>query len=171
MKTHACKRACLLILAAAVCSLPARAGDTPNFTGAWCVSGEGLVITFLGEDSLRINSLRDESVSGAGKYEQSDTTLVASIENEELHLEMGYRYAWQADTLVRARIMFFKVNGDSVNHPRQWLRMSRCQPELHKADSDSEEKDASVENAPHQAGAGEQTRPADKEEKSDLKSK
>ncbi|MFW5774924.1 MAG: hypothetical protein ACOCW2_01425 [Chitinivibrionales bacterium] len=97
------------------------------FDGTWCVSDEGLVISFLGSDSLAIASLRDESVSGRGTYAIKDTILVASIQSEELTMEMGYHYKWRTDSLVRARITFFTLNGDSVNHPHHWLKMIRCE--------------------------------------------
>ena len=98
-----------------------------RFSGDWCVSGEGLVISFYGKDSLKISNLQDEGMNGIGAYVQTESTLVASVANEELELEMAYQYKWQDDTLVRARIMYFTVNGDSVNHPQQWMRMARCQ--------------------------------------------
>ncbi len=114
-------------IAAVVLSVVLPLSSQQKFEGTWCVSDEGLVITFQNEDSLSIASLRDESVSGNGTYSVKDTVLVASIESEDLTMEMGYHYKWRSDSLIRARILYFTLNGDSVNHPHHWLKMSRCE--------------------------------------------
>ncbi|MFP4417792.1 MAG: hypothetical protein ACLFSB_11025 [Chitinispirillaceae bacterium] len=114
-----------LLMAVIFFSLPL--SSEQKFDGTWCVNDEGLVISFLGDDSLSIASLRDESVSGRGTYSIQDTILVASIQSEELTMEMGYHYKWRTDSLVRARITHFTLNGDSVNHPHHWLKMMRCE--------------------------------------------
>lgn len=148
MQSHLARFHAFVLAVALACASLSADGER-TFAGSWCVSGEGLVITFFSADSLHVKSLHDESISGAGVYTLSDSLLHASIENEDLALEMGYRYAWQADTLVRAKIMFFKVNGDSVNHPRQWLRMSKCESARTGAaapDDTAGEKAAASEN-------------------------
>jgi hypothetical protein len=98
------------------------------FSGTWCVGHEGLVITFVGKDSLHVTSLRDESIDGRGTYAKKGSTLTATLRSEEVELKMGYRYKVREDSTIRARILFFTVDGDSVNHPRRWLHMVRCDP-------------------------------------------
>jgi hypothetical protein len=104
------------------------AGESPTFEGSWCVGREGLLITFTGRDSLSVTNLRDESVQGSGTYVADDSMLTATMSTEELTLEMGYQYRWSNDSLLRAKITYFTIDGDSVNHPRRWLRMRRCDP-------------------------------------------
>lgn len=104
-------------------------GTGPAFEGSWCVGREGLLITFSGADSLSVTNLRDESVQGTGTYVSDDSLLTATMSTEELELKMGYQYRWTSDSLLRAKILYFTVDGDSVNHPRRWLRMRRCDPE------------------------------------------
>jgi hypothetical protein len=99
------------------------------FSGTWCVGREGLVITFTGKDSIKVSSLSDESISGRGTYRKKGETLTATLVNEDLELKMGYNYQVKPDSTLRARIIFFTVNGDSVNHPKRWMRMKRCDPE------------------------------------------
>jgi|GEM_PF-3180873 len=98
------------------------------FSGTWCVGREGLVITFIGKDSIRVTSLTDESIDGRGTYTKKGETLTATVAKDSLTLKMGYRYQVRPDSTVRAKITFFTINGDSVNHPRRWLRMKRCDP-------------------------------------------
>ncbi|MBD3317922.1 MAG: hypothetical protein GF344_19230 [Chitinivibrionales bacterium] len=117
-----------LTAAATMLSIPTFA-EKPAFEGSWCVGREGLLITFSGDDSLSVTNLRDEGVQGAGTYTVDDSMLTASMSTEELTLEMGYQYRWTSDSLLRAKITFFTIDGDSVNHPRRWLRMRRCDPD------------------------------------------
>lgn len=97
--------------------------------GTWCVGREGLVISFFGKDSLSVSSRRDETMQGLGRYEKRDSLLITTITNEDLKIEMGYRYKWKSDSLIRAKILYVSVNGDSINHPRRWLRMRLCDPD------------------------------------------
>ena len=62
---------------------------------------------------------------------------------------MGYEYKVREDSSIRAKILFFAVNGDSVNHPRRWLRMKRCDPEkgILPDDEDEEEDEEEDESA------------------------
>ncbi len=99
------------------------------FSGTWCVGGQGLVISFLGEDSLSFANLADESMKGIGTFEQKDSVLYASVANDELDIGMGYQYKVRNDSIIQAKFLFLTVNGDSVNHPVQWLQMRRCDPD------------------------------------------
>ncbi len=109
--------------------LYAVAENTGTFSGTWCVGGQGLVISFLGKDSLSVTNVADESMKGVGTYEQKDTLLFASVANDELDIGMGYQYKIRSDSLVQAKFLYLTVNGDSVNHPVQWLQMRRCDPD------------------------------------------
>jgi hypothetical protein len=117
----------VIVAACAVSQAPA--ATPPNIlTGTWCVGREGLVISFGGKDSIRVTSSSDESIDGRGTYTKKGETLTATLTNEDLTLRMGYRYQIKPDSSIRARILFFTVNGDSVNHPVRWLQMKRCDP-------------------------------------------
>jgi hypothetical protein len=114
-------------LAVALCTArPAVSGRL--FSGTWCVGHEGLVITFIGKDSIQVKSLSDTSINGQGTYVSKGQTLTATMHNKDVELKMGYRFQARPDSTIRAKIDFFTVNGDSVNHPKQWLRMKRCNP-------------------------------------------
>ncbi len=117
----------LVSLLALALAAPSSPGDL--FSGTWCVGQEGLVITFVGKDSMHVTSLTDESINGWGTYKKKGTRLTATLTNEDLELTMGYRYKVQEDSSIRAKILFFTVDGDSVNHPQRWMRMSKCDPE------------------------------------------
>jgi hypothetical protein len=107
------------------------------FSGTWCIGDERLIITFSGKDSLYVSSLKDESIQGKGTYEIKDSTLIASVVNEELELRMGYRYKKKNKNTLRAKIIFLTVDGDSVNHPRRWMRMEKCNPETYQFSDDT----------------------------------
>lgn len=98
------------------------------FTGSWCIGREAMIITFEGNDSLHVTSLRDESIHGRGSYETRDSTLIVRVVNEDLTMEMGYRYRVKNGNTMRAKILFLIVDGDSVAHPKRWMRMRRCDP-------------------------------------------
>lgn len=117
------------VLALCLAAFNAAAAPADIFKGTWCVGREGLVISFSGKDSISVSSLSDESVNGRGTYEKKGQSLTATLTNEDLLLKMGYQYEVKQDSSIRARITFFTVNGDSVNHPKRWLRMKRCDPE------------------------------------------
>lgn len=109
------------------------------FTGTWCIGAERLIITFTGKDSLHVSSKRDETIQGKGTYEQTDSTLTATILNEDLILKMGYRYKKKSDDMLRAKIAYITVDGDSVNHPRRWMKMEKCDPEKYAFPEETEE--------------------------------
>jgi len=107
------------------------------FSGTWCIGDERLTITFSGNDSLYISSLKDESIQGKGTYEIKDSILIANVVNDELKLSMGYRYKKKNKKALKAKIIFLTVDGDSVNHPRRWMRMERCNPDTYVFPEDS----------------------------------
>ena len=137
MNYRVCTAGALLILF----SLSLSNSADKIFTGTWCVGREGLVITFIGKDSIHVTSLSDESVNGRGTYARKGTKLTAKLTSEELELNMGYQYKIREDSTIKAKILFFTVNGDSVNHPRRWLRMKRCDPEKGIIPEDDEEEE------------------------------
>ena len=98
------------------------------FKGTWCVGEERLIITFKGGDSLYVSSKKDEAIQGKGTYTKTDSTFTATIKNEDLTLVMGYRYQKKSKNILRAKITFITVDGDSVNHRRRWMKMERCDP-------------------------------------------
>jgi hypothetical protein len=99
------------------------------FSGTWCIGDEKLVITFKGNDSLFVSSKKDETIQGKGNYTLKDSMLIATMINEDLELKMGYRFKKKDNHTMRAKIVFFTVDGDSVNHPRRWMRMEQCNPD------------------------------------------
>ncbi len=107
------------------------------FSGTWCIGNERLIITFSGEDSLSVTSLRDESIQGKGTFEIKDSLLIANVINDELELKMGYRYKKRDNNSLRAKIVFLTVDGDSVNHPRRWMRMEKCNPDTYEFSDDT----------------------------------
>lgn len=109
------------------------------FTGTWCVGAERLVIAFSGKDSLYVSSKRDETIQGKGTYEKTDSTLTATIINDDLTLKMGYLYKKKSDDMIRAKIEYITVDGDSVNHRRRWMRMEKCDPEKFVFPEETEE--------------------------------
>ncbi len=109
------------------------------FSGTWCIGDERLIITFSGKDSLAVNSLRDETVQGRGTYQIKDSILIATMINDEMELKMGYRFKEKDKRTIRTKIKFFTVDGDSVNHPRRWLRMERCDPKTFSFPEEEEE--------------------------------
>lgn len=109
------------------------------FTGTWCIGAEKLIITFAAKDSLYVSSKRDETIQGQGTYVKTDSTLTATIINEDLTLKMGYRYRKKSEDMLRAKIAYITVDGDSVNHPRRWMRMEKCNPEKFVFPEDTEE--------------------------------
>jgi hypothetical protein len=96
--------------------------------GTWCVEEENLVITFKEEDSLAVRSTTEEGVNGTGAYRKNDTLFEATVHNGEVTIEMGYRYKWLGSKILKALPIYFTVDGDSVNHPTYWMKMSRCDP-------------------------------------------
>ena len=130
----------LLVIAIGLTIFSVTAKTTKPFTGTWCIGGERLVIEFVGTDSIHISSKADASINGRGVYTKNDTAFTASLLNDGLSLKMGYRYEMKSSDKIKAKITFFTVDGDSVNHPRRWLRMSKCDdPE--KFDFEAAEKE------------------------------
>ncbi len=133
----------VLVLLTILLYIPASSKDD-FFTGTWCIGDERLIITFTGQDSLHIASLKDESINGTGTYEKKDSTLIATILNDELELKMGYKYKKKSNSKIKAKIFFFTVDGDSVNHPHRWMRMERCDPKSYsfpEEEGDENEED------------------------------
>ena len=112
--------------------------------GTWCIGDERLIITFSTGDSLYVSSKRDETIQGRGTYEKTDSTLTATILNEDLILKMGYRYKKKSDDMLRAKIAYITVDGDSVNHPRRWMKMEKCDPEKYVFPEEVEDDKESI---------------------------
>jgi hypothetical protein len=129
-------------LTIALFSLSLAGAKKSPFKGTWCIGRDRMVIDFIGKDSIHIYSKADESVNGRGTFIKNDTTFVASLKNNDLELKMGYQYRLVDSESLKAKITFFTVDGDSVDHPKRWLRMSKCDPESF----DFESIDAKEEN-------------------------
>lgn len=99
------------------------------FDGTWCIGNQRLVIEFLGNDSIHITSRSDESIDGKGTFVKNDSSFTATLINDDLELKMGYRYKMRDENRLKAKITFFTVDGDSVDHPERWLRMEKCNPD------------------------------------------
>jgi hypothetical protein len=96
--------------------VPAFSGKTMN--GTWCIEQEGLTITFAGKDSLTVSSTEEDGVTGKGSYTMSDSIFSATVANEELSVKLGYRYAWQKDSTINAKQIYFIVDKDTAeNNP------------------------------------------------------
>lgn len=102
------------------------AQDNNTLLGTWCVGEDGLVLTFEGEDTLKVASLSDESVSGTGIYKKNDSAFTATVANGDVEMKMRYRYQWVGNDTVKAKAEFFTINGDSVSFPEEWMSMTRC---------------------------------------------
>ena len=133
------KKLNLYIIILSIISLFSTVTSDDFFTGTWCIGAERLIITFAAKDSLYVTSKRDETIQGKGTYEKTDSTLTATIINEDLTLKMGYRYKKKSDDMLRAKIAYITVDGDSVNHPRRWMRMEKCDPEKFVFPEETEE--------------------------------
>ena len=110
------------------------------FSGTWCIGDERLVITFKGSDTINFYSLRDEAISGDGTYIITDSTLTAIVQNDDLELRMGYKYKKRNNASLRAKFLFFTVDGDSVDHPKRWMRMEQCNPDTLSAEDTSDKE-------------------------------
>ncbi|MBD3418705.1 MAG: hypothetical protein GF398_01175 [Chitinivibrionales bacterium] len=97
-----------------------------GLSGDWCIEKEGLIIHFTGRDSLRVSSSTEEGVSGNGFYKMNDSTLRATVRNEDLIIEMGYNYKWKNDSTLLAKPAFLIINADTVEHTDTWMNMSKC---------------------------------------------
>jgi hypothetical protein len=129
----------ILIITSLLCACPyaahaakkkvaAAKTKTALFTGKWCVSNEGLVISFSGKDSMSIGSHRDKQTLGSGTFAKTDSLLTASVVKDSLPIEMVYLYKVQNDSTIKAKIISMVVDGDSADHPTRWLLMQRCNP-------------------------------------------
>ena len=121
------KRSIYIFLSVYFCLLGLIVAQGNNtLLGTWCVGEDGLVLTFEGEDTLKVASLSDESVSGTGIYIKNDSAFTATVANGDVEMKMRYRYQWAGDDTVKAKAEFFTINGDSVSFPEEWMSMTRC---------------------------------------------
>jgi len=130
------KRSIYMFLSVYFCLLGLIVAQGNNtLLGTWCVGEDGLVLTFEGEDTLKVASLSDESVSGTGIYIKNDSAFTATVANGDVEMKMRYRYQWAGDDTVKAKAEFFTINGDSVSFSRrmdvndqvQFCRNTACQ--------------------------------------------
>lgn len=121
------KRSIYMFLSVYFCLLGLIVAQGNNtLLGTWCVGEDGLVLTFEGEDTLKVASFSDESVSGTGIYKKNDSAFTATVANGDVEMKMRYRYQWAGDDTVKAKAEFFTINGDSVSFPEEWMSMTRC---------------------------------------------
>jgi hypothetical protein len=120
--------AALLLASAALA--PAAGTNSRSLSGTWCLKGQDLSIAFLDKDSVRVTSSAKNGVNGAGRYTRQDTMFVATVQSSETTIRMGYRYEWQSDTSIMARLIFMTVDGDSVALADSSVSMRRCGPAI-----------------------------------------
>jgi hypothetical protein len=101
-------------------------GGSYELLGTWCVEEQGLLLTFSGNDSLMVGSSTEDGVQGGGSFSKNDSLFTATVVNGEVTMNMGYRYKWKDAKTIQAQATFFVVNGDSVEHPAEWMKMVRC---------------------------------------------
>lgn len=94
--------------------------------GTWCVGEDGLVLTFSGKDTLFISSNSDTSINGKGTYKRNDTSFTASVISNDINMNMKYIYRWKGADTIEAKTVYFTVNGDTVDSPKEWTAMARC---------------------------------------------
>lgn len=134
------KKKAIVISIYVLCFVFTQTSSEDVFSGTWCIGDERLIIDFKGIDSLHFYSIKDESINGYGNYEKTDSTITATVKNDDLNLSMGYRYKRKKRGSLRAKIIFFTIDGDSVDHPNRWMRMERCNPDtLSVPQEDNEE--------------------------------
>jgi hypothetical protein len=114
------------LILASVALAPAANKNTRSLTGTWCLKGQDLSIAFLGKDSVKVTSSAKNGVNGTGSYTKQDTMFVATVQSSETAIRMGYRYEWQSDTSIMARLLFMTVDGDSVALADSSVSMRRC---------------------------------------------
>jgi hypothetical protein len=118
-----------LLLASLLCVATVfAAGDKQSRTlsGSWCVTGQDLKIAFLAKDSVVVSSTAKDGVNGRGVFARQDTMFVATVSSSETSIRMGYRYDWQSDTTIKAKLLFMTVDGDSVDLADSSVVMRRC---------------------------------------------
>jgi hypothetical protein len=97
-----------------------------NFNGTWCAGTDGLLLTFYAKDSLQVGSTSDESTKGIGIYKRTDSTFSATVKNGDVTMDIKYRYLSKGNDTVSAQAIYFRVDGDSVEVPAEWVDMTRC---------------------------------------------
>lgn len=119
----------ILIITVIFVSVAIVTAEKNPLKGTWCIGNQRLVIEFLNKDSIHITSRSDESINGHGTFTSQDSSFIATIINDDLELKMGYLYKMKDERRLKAKITFFTVDGDSVDHPDRWLRMEKCNPD------------------------------------------
>jgi hypothetical protein len=120
-----------LCLLSAIAFAEKRKTSVPDdrFHGTWCTGEEDMMLRFSAKDSLFVTSASDESVQGKGKYTRTDSTFAATLRNGETTLAMQYLYRWKGTDTVEAKATLFTINGETVEHPEEWMSMVRCRGE------------------------------------------
>lgn len=116
----------LLILVSFVSTAFSGSAKKIDFNGTWCAGTDGLILTFFAKDSLQVGSTSDESIKGYGVYKRTDSTFSATVKNGDVTMEMMYRYLSKGVDTVSAKALYFRVDGDSVEVPADWIDMTRC---------------------------------------------
>lgn len=122
------KKLYFLIIALFCCLSSSFSGNNKpvDFNGTWCAGSDGLILTFFAKDSLLVGSSSDESIKGNGVYKRTDTTFSATVKNGDVTMAMKYRYLSKSTDTVSAQAIYFRVDGDSVQVPEEWVDMTRC---------------------------------------------
>jgi hypothetical protein len=120
----------VLSLSAALFAAEKPAAASKNiFQGTWCMGGEGLIISFMGKDSISVTThKKDGSMSGVGTYVKGDSLLNATVSNQDLNLKLGFLYKIRDAQTIRAKMYYLMVDGEKIDHPSRWMRLRRCNP-------------------------------------------
>ena len=125
------------VLVGAVSQDSSEAEKESFFKGKWRIEAQSLEITFLGGDSLKVTSPADETIQGEGTYTINDSSFTANVVNNEMKLEMRYLYETLEDTSkIKARNIFFSVDGDTINQPDIWTTMEKCSQDTKKDEAE-----------------------------------
>jgi hypothetical protein len=105
------------------------------FSGTWCIGIERLIITFQGKDSIYISSIKQGIIKNAGKgtYQKNDSIFHAVVAGiNETEMKMAYQYKIIHKSLLKAKVLYFIVDNDSVQHTDKWMNMERSRPQTYK---------------------------------------
>ncbi len=119
------------ILFSALLFLAFSSYGAPSLQGSWFSEEDGLTLNFVGDDSLFVTSTIEESMAGMGVYTASDSTISATVVNEDITIEMGYNYRWQDSNTIEAQPLFFTINGEAIEVPSEWTTIVRQEQQEH----------------------------------------
>jgi len=97
------------------------------FSGTWCVSEQGIELTFIPGQKVAISATNQgEAVEGSGSYTFSDTSFTATISANDITVITSYFYRVVSDSVVEAKITAMNIDGEAVAYPPEWVNITRC---------------------------------------------